>query len=83
MGLTAAVHTEITQEVEALLGSGIADALDFEAVEAAVRRQALRLAARLVEQRLNADTADYTGPTRPCAYGRAARFVRAAAGSAS
>jgi hypothetical protein len=41
----------------------------------AVRRQALRVAARAVEQRLNADTADHTGPTAPCACGQPARYV--------
>ena len=41
----------------------------------AARRQALRLAARAVEQRLNADTSDYSGPQLPCACGQAARYV--------
>ena len=53
----------------------MADTLDFEAVEAAVRRQALRLAARVVERRLNADTSDHTGPTRACACGQPARYA--------
>jgi len=53
----------------------MADTLDFEAVEAAVRRQALRLAARVVERRLNADTSDHTGPTRMCACGQPARYA--------
>ena len=34
-----------------------------------MRRQALRLAARALEQRLNADTSDYTGPELPCSRG--------------
>ncbi len=41
----------------------------------AARRQALRLAARAVEQRLNADPSDYSGPQLPCACGQAARYV--------
>jgi len=41
----------------------------------AARREALRLAARAVEQRLNADTSDHAGPHRPCACGQAARFA--------
>ncbi|HEX9708432.1 MAG TPA: ISKra4 family transposase, partial [Candidatus Thermoplasmatota archaeon] len=53
----------------------MADTLDFEAVEVAVRRQALRLAARVVAQRLNADTSDHTGPTLACACGQPARYV--------
>jgi len=39
----------------------------------AARRQALGLAARALEQRLNADTSDYAGPQLPCACGQAAR----------
>jgi len=49
--------------------------LDFEAVEAAVRRQVHALAARVLERCLNADTTDYTGPTRPCPCGAPARYV--------
>lgn len=40
----------------------------------AARREALRVAARAVEQRLNADTSDDTGPSRPCACGQPARY---------
>ncbi len=54
---------------------GRAAALDFEALETAVRRQALRFAARIVEQRLNADHSDFTGTRRPCSCGQQARFV--------
>ena len=39
-------------EVDALLGSGASDCVDFEAIETAVRRQVLGLAARAIEQRL-------------------------------
>jgi hypothetical protein len=49
--------------------------LDLEAVEVAARRQALRLAARALEQRLNADTRDYAGPQLTCACGQPARYV--------
>lgn len=41
----------------------------------AARRQALELAARALEQRLNADTSDYAGPQLPCACGQAARYI--------
>jgi hypothetical protein len=48
----------------------------LEAIEMAARRDALRLAARAVEQRLSADTSDYCGPTAPCPRcGAAARYV--------
>src|SRR5438128_4752802 len=48
--------------------------LDFEAVEMAARRQALRLAARALEQRLNADTSDHAGPELPCSCGGPAQY---------
>lgn len=48
---------------------------DFEAIETAVRRAAMRVAARAVEQRLNADTSDHAGPTVPCQCGGPARYV--------
>ena len=40
----------------------------------AARRQALRLAARALEQRLNADTSDHAGPELPCSCGGAAQY---------
>jgi hypothetical protein len=40
----------------------------------AARRQALRLAARALEQRLNADTSDYTGPEVSCSCGGPAQY---------
>jgi hypothetical protein len=48
--------------------------LDFEAVEMAARRQALRLAARALEQRLNADLSDHAGPQLPCRCGSLAEY---------
>jgi hypothetical protein len=48
---------------------------DFEAIETAVRRQALQVAARAVEQRLNADPGDHAGSTVPCPCGQAARYA--------
>ena len=48
--------------------------LDFEAIETAVRRQALQLAALAVERRLNTDTSDHVGPLRPCPCGGQARY---------
>jgi hypothetical protein len=48
--------------------------LDFEAVEMAARRQALRLAAHALEQRLNADTSDHAGPQLPCCCGGLADY---------
>ena len=40
----------------------------------AARRQALRLAARALEQRLNADTSDHAGPELACSRGEPARY---------
>ena len=74
-GLCAAFAAEIVAEIEALVGPGAVDGWDFEAIETAVRRQALRVAARAVEQRLNADTCGPRRPTAPCACGQAARYA--------
>ena len=49
--------------------------LDLEAVEVAARRQALRLAARALEQGLNDDASAYAGPQLACACGESARYV--------
>jgi len=50
-------------------------ALDFEALETAVRQRALTLASRAVERRLNAERSDYAGPSVPCACGQTARYA--------
>jgi len=57
------------------LGRQASDGLDLEALEMAVRQQALQLAARAVEQRLNADTSDHAGPRLPCPCGGEARHA--------
>ena len=54
-GLLAA---EILWDIQALFGRQSLEGLDLEALESAVRRQVLSLAARAVEQRLNADHSD-------------------------
>jgi len=41
----------------------------------AVRRKALRVAARAVEERLNSDTSDHAGPRLPCRCGKPARYA--------
>lgn len=58
-----------------LLGRQAVDELDLEVLERAVRQQALQLAARAVEQRLNADTSDEAGPRLACRCGGEARYV--------
>src|SRR5436309_1387798 len=73
-GLQTDLQNEIVQEIEDLLArQSIAD-LDLEALEMAARCQALRLAARALEQRLNTDTSDYVGPELPCPCGGVARY---------
>ena len=73
-GLRTELQNDIVQEIEALLGRQSIQDLDFEAVEVAARRQALRLAARALEQRLNADTSDHAGPELPCSCGSPAQY---------
>lgn len=73
-GLQTHLQEEILREIEALLGRQAVADLDFEAVEVAARRQALRLAARALEQRLNADTSDHVGPELPCTCGALAQY---------
>jgi hypothetical protein len=73
--LGQALAYDLAEEIERLVGREAATALDFEAVEMAIRRQALRFAAKVVEQRLNTDHSDFTGASRACACGRPARYV--------
>jgi len=49
--------------------------LDFEAMEMAARRRSVEIAARAVEQRLNADQSDYVGATLLCRGGHPARYA--------
>lgn len=69
-GLLAA---EILWDIEALLGRQHLAGLDLEALENAVRRQALGLAAIAIQQRLNADHSDGEPIQRPCPCGGSAR----------
>jgi Transposase len=50
-------------------------AIDFEALEMAVRRKVMWVAARAVEHRLNADTSDFASATLACVCGRPARYA--------
>jgi hypothetical protein len=74
-GLKEAFDAEIVAEIEALVGPGALDGLDFEAIETAARRRALQVAARAVERRLNADRSDHVGPTLRCTCGKDARYA--------
>jgi hypothetical protein len=71
-----AFDAEVVAEIEALVGPGAVDGLDFEAIETAARRRALAIAARAVEQRFNADPSDHRGPSLSCGgCGRLARYA--------
>lgn len=74
-GLKAPFEAEIVAEIEALVGTGAVDDWDLEAIEMAARRKAMRVAARAVERRINADTSDHAGPTAPCPCRRPARYA--------
>lgn len=58
-----------------MIGRQALEQVDLEALETAVRRSALRLAARAVEQHLNQDRSDHAGVELPCSCGRMARYV--------
>jgi hypothetical protein len=49
--------------------------LDLEALELAIRQQALQLAGKAVEQLLNTDTSDEAGPRVPCRCSGEAHFA--------
>jgi hypothetical protein len=74
-GLQTALESEVVQEIEALLGREAVAELDFEALEVALRQRTLGLAARALEQRLNADLSDEGGAPVDCACGRPARYA--------
>jgi hypothetical protein len=74
-GLPDAFDAALVSELDALVGPGSLDGLDLGAIEVAVRRRALWLAARIIERGLDADTSDHTGPTIPCACGALARYA--------
>jgi len=58
-----------------LLGRQSLENLDLEALESAIRRQALRLAANAVQMRLNADHSDGESPHQDCSCGQPARYA--------
>jgi len=75
-GFKEAFAAEVVAEIEALVGPGAVDGLDFEAIETAARRHALQVAARAVERRLNADTSDHVAATLACpGCGTLARYA--------
>ena len=69
------MRAPIATEINTLIGAGALERLDFEAIETAARREALKVAAYLVAQRLNADHADHLGATLECSCGQQARYA--------
>lgn len=57
------------------MGRQAVEHLDFEALEMAARQRVLQLAARAIEQRLNADASDEAGSRLPCRCGSRAQFM--------
>lgn len=74
-GLPTSFQAEVRQEIERLIGPCSTPQIDFEAWETAARSCALRLAARSLENHLNADRSDYSGTERDCPCGARARYV--------
>ena len=74
-GLQTSLQGEIHQEIERLIGTDSGRKIDFEALETATRDSVLRLAAVLLEQKINADHSDYSGPRRSCVCGGDSRYV--------
>lgn len=74
-GFTRAFAAEVAQEIDALIGADPIAALDLEAVEIAARRGVLEIAARAIEQRLNADRSDDLGPHATCPCGGQAHYA--------
>ena len=62
-------------DIQALLGRQSLEDLDLEALESAVRQQALQLAGRAVERYLNAHHGDGEPPHRTCPCGQLARYA--------
>ena len=73
-GLQKTLAQEIRQEVRTLMGPLAAEALDFEALETALRRPVLEWAARTVEAQLNQDHSD-ARPSHHCSCGGTARYA--------
>ena len=74
-GLQKAFKAEIIAEIKTLIGKQTAEQIDFEALETAIRRSALQLAARLIEQWINSDVSDFTGPSLSCICGASAQYA--------
>ena len=73
--IAAQLARDVVAEVDSLFGRNSSEGMDFEAVETTARRQVLGLAARAIEQKLNADSSDHAGALLPCHCGGTARYA--------
>ena len=73
-GLKEDLATEVIAEIDALVGAPVAE-WDFEAIEVAARREALRIAGLAIARRLNADHSDHAGAWLACPCGGQARYA--------
>ncbi len=74
-GLQATITAEVSAEAGRLIGDGVLDGLDFEAIETAARQSALRMMGQAVARLLNRDTSDRQGAALPCRCGAEARYA--------
>lgn len=70
-GLQAAIAAEAAAEITVLIGDGEG----LAPLELAVRRQALAVAARVLDRLLNAVRSDHVGPVLACPCGASARYA--------
>ena len=57
---------EASFEINRLIGDGVTDDIDMEAVETAAKRTMMEIGARAVAKRFNADRSDHVGPSIAC-----------------
>lgn len=69
------MDTALRAEVDRLLGAGVFEGMDFEAMETAGRRVALEVMGRALAARLNAARTDLAGARLPCDCGAQARYA--------
>ena len=65
----------LAAEVDAFIGPGSVDAQDFEALEQALRRQVLGLAAQAMAEYFDTDDSDHSSLTIACACGQTAHYA--------
>ena len=69
------VSAALKADIEVLVGKGIFEDGDFEAVERGARDVALRVAGTLVAQHINSDHSDMQGPRLACDCGEDAHYA--------